>query len=1404
VTASRLAKTLTDAGSVSDGSHTMFYRQERQPSESSMSSRAESLVDSQVLRATTDLLATGLQTVGLGGKVGATMTKPTGNEDRAPAGMKKKWQQHYQHGKWVQLGKSLCQIACILFFVACVLWSQLLYPMALNSKTLFEAILDANDQAALGSTYTKWLLGLFSDEEELTAESSLNSIYLWHITNPSEILEQGFKPKLEEKGPFGYVKRTKKYDVNFSDDDSDKVTYKSWTVYDPVEDNEDCTEMFFRMDKANLRQGILDCDENTCDCVDDTQEVTVVNPLFLKLMQQYTPTGIMSTLAQEVFADIKDGMTVGFVRATKAYILPSVLNDVFRFRKAFLTADGVLRTLFSGISTSNGTATAVSALRGSYDDTSIDCQGFQPTGYSSDCPWGLLSYIESAGSSLGVNGTFSEVEAEYLLGLQPQVNGSIFDSTGGTLTWITAGRYVGHLSAPSMPHPDDDDVTGHIAFNDLVTTVCTWEAAGGGTAPTSDECQAKVSGILEWLFGVWYTEENELEGLVIDEWRGASGNGADIVCDVAGGVCPWRVVDGTNSADWNISASAAVLMIDPAEQDTRNDLSHYTVDGQTLWGHAYTYCTTDLSSSLPCYEGDKGSRFQEAANETLPGLLQSADGMLAWPDYVEQVCEIASNIFGAWIEDSSWLNHVIVSHINASVLDLTGYHLSGDSPEDIGYVQWTTGAVTSTLLGLQTLSTITQSGIWEFMDESRHQLGPELMTQVAIAGYYNMGNLTVQSGKALLDTLAEDSDDADGFRRFVLGQSTTYYGDSDDWCVQEELWERSFDPDDVLFIEENPYGDFSSAAWRGGNLSETVVDLLAWLDTSFMSSPAQCYVLEGFYESCLAQVVDGDEWPTNCVFFQTIISNTVTGIECDATRIYDNAHSYPKKPGNVVAAFMYSLAWEEASALREVLKKELLVCDDPDACDFKKGGFFTTRKARDVMFDGYTDALTIKLMNKGLATRNLTVRCSTQDVVEWNMYCQPLYEGDCTDVGFEVVHQLYGTVLEVNKTGPSRHLWYNAELPLPYNLGSLDNPVFAVYPGGDWDNETFQKTRDCEKRTLQGSTGLWNSCDTTAQTGSDDPDNIGGTTLYYGNSSLLAALGSDSSLEVYGTDGTQDTPRKWEGFGEYRLVYMLRKAGLDYLGNDTVVILQGEHLLQFHMARDSDDAALQYPTRYRAEDNTTFDTDIRLNRYLSQTQNWVDARERLSDDSLTDFNGMPYLVPVGMVSTQVLTGYATFVSDPHFLTNDLLDEQAAEQMNNIEPDETLHRSLVDIEPVTGKVLRKAVRLQFLFRMERNAFSPDLLSSESSNTVCRSPTKDTMNDGAGCYMYVPLLWFDDERVMDPVSATTLQEEFLAYIDFSLETAYKGLLASSSFALLGSVLWGIFYVLKVKHGRKVWVD
>lgn len=103
-------------------------------------------------------------------------------------------------------------------------------------------------------------------------------------------------------------------------------------------------------------------------------------------------------------------MTVGFVRASKAYILPTVLDDVYNFRKAFLSMNSILSSIFSAISVANGTEVAVSTLRGRYEDASVDCQGFQPSGYSTGCPWGVLSFIESAAGSLGVQGTFSEAE----------------------------------------------------------------------------------------------------------------------------------------------------------------------------------------------------------------------------------------------------------------------------------------------------------------------------------------------------------------------------------------------------------------------------------------------------------------------------------------------------------------------------------------------------------------------------------------------------------------------------------------------------------------------------------------------------------------------------------------------------------------------------------------------------------------------------------------------------------------------------------------------------------------------------------------------------------------------------------------------------------------------------------
>lgn len=103
-------------------------------------------------------------------------------------------------------------------------------------------------------------------------------------------------------------------------------------------------------------------------------------------------------------------MTIGFVRASKAYILPSVLGDVFRFRKAFLTLNSVLRSMYAALTSTSGETAALSTLRGDYIEASIDCHGYRPSGHSTVCPWGLLSFIQNAAAAAGVNGTLSEVE----------------------------------------------------------------------------------------------------------------------------------------------------------------------------------------------------------------------------------------------------------------------------------------------------------------------------------------------------------------------------------------------------------------------------------------------------------------------------------------------------------------------------------------------------------------------------------------------------------------------------------------------------------------------------------------------------------------------------------------------------------------------------------------------------------------------------------------------------------------------------------------------------------------------------------------------------------------------------------------------------------------------------------
>lgn len=44
-------------------------------------------------------------------------------------------------------------------------------------------------------------------------------------------------------------------------------------------------------------------------------------------------------------------------------------------------------------------------------------------------------------------------------------------------------------------------------------------------------------------------------------------------------------------------------------------------------------------------------------------------------------------MFGSWVGDSAWMDHVVANHLNATVMELTGHALDGARIEDIGYIQ---------------------------------------------------------------------------------------------------------------------------------------------------------------------------------------------------------------------------------------------------------------------------------------------------------------------------------------------------------------------------------------------------------------------------------------------------------------------------------------------------------------------------------------------------------------------------------------------------------------------------------------------------------------------------------------------------------------------------------------------
>ncbi|KAG5178561.1 hypothetical protein JKP88DRAFT_261336 [Tribonema minus] len=1416
-------------------------------------------------------------------------------------GMSKKWQRHFRHSQWQLAGKLGVAAGGMLFLSMCVAWTQILYPLVLNSKVAFEVVLSAEDQASGAPAYAAFTRDLYAAEAAAAAAApaaALTALYLWNVTNARDVVASGYMPRLAQAGPYAFVRRTRRYDIVFAPKTSRTVSYKEWSYLEPVTDARACRDMVFRMDLAALAPNATDCPGAACDCRDPAGDVvTVVNTPFLRLVHEETPQclikgvslndvspnggvaapllqGLLADLAQEVFEGIHTALTGGFVLATKAALLPGMLESVWKYRRA-ADAARTVGALYAHIAGDIGADAARKAfIAPGTQDAAIDCGGYSVPPASDaaaapPCPWGAGAYVAAAAAAAALPGAaalaLTAAEAEHLLGarapplLSAAADGALSDAASVPL-WLATGRLLGaDALAAVAPWPmrgarEPGDGAQRAA---LVALLCSWEPAETGAAAPEErsagwgECGAKVDGVAAWLFATWYRESGSAER-VTTEWLSAA-DAATLACDGASDACGWPI-----GAAAGLSLEAARSIMDPGlatVSDAPSLLSVHSPKGFILWADAYRYCSAPDRS---CAEFSPSAI--EAATVTLPANFPAADAA-ADPSGAARaaaICSTAQYLFRNWAGTSPWAAGAAARYLSA-VLPQGTFSVTDDLTA-LGYAQWGGGHVTRALYGLPSVTAVARAGAWALVPRRFYGALPEFGARAAAAGYPSMA-LPVATARALLTGLARADDAGRALRAHVITRATTYYGTGDgdgfaagDAMHVEENTAADYATDDpqhsgdgfaagdAMRVDKNIAADYAPddpqvIAALGGDAAAAARHLAALCATT-LSSAAECAALDTYHQHCVASALLPDSVAVNCDAFQTRVANPardpLRGAQCTAARLEVHYHPWPKQAGGVLADALSSYVW------RQVLMDGGYVCAAgvaaADDCDHARGGLFTTAPALNVLFRGRADPLVMKLLSTRYRARGVSYACATPAAIARDADTCAMIESGAPcggDGGFTVRADGGGaSPVEVVSVSPAQPaLWHAAEVQLPRGGGGVRSPVFALRPGGTWGDEAFQKAQACgDWRMLGGPAGLWNR--------------------------------RDNNFNIVNTSTCHNFNDLWEGFARYALPYGARRSGTRADGSGTVPVLSGDALTVFAMAREDAQAlssaekraaALRVPTpttnaqltarpevyapvnRYYAGPSTNNLLTFRTSRKLIIEKacssdaivcsDWAAAGARVGL-SLRDSLGMPYAVPPGMSATAALSGMPSFASDAHFYSNAAAGGVDWSRLQNLSPAQSRHASTVDVDPVTGIAMRhalrtqlsdastvdvdavtgiamrRALRSQVSLRVERSALLPALTTNQDR---CPAPTKTAFAGGYGCFLYIPLAWTDDQRVIDDASARRLADEFWLYpTRYAPRTAAAAALAAAALCGGGALLWAVCRWRRRRFEAIVYVD
>ena len=132
---------------------------------------------------------------------------------------------------------------------------------------------------------------------------------------------------------------------------------------------------------------------------------------------------------------------------------------------------------------------------------------------------------------------------------------------------------------------------------------------------------------------------------------------------------------------------------------------------------------------------------------------------------------------------------------------------------------------------------------------------------------------------------------------------------------------------------------------------------------------------------------------------------------------------------------------------------------------------------------------------------------------------------------------------------------------------------------------------------------------------------------------------------------------------------------------------------------------------------------------------------------------------------------------------------------------------MDYEPVTGRALRTAFRHQINIRAETG---PLLTSLATAQLQCVPPSKiyldtpDPEPTGYGCWAFIPLIWFEDARVVNTETYYRLDDHFYTRVDRGQFLVNLGMVMGLLLIVLGTCILIRENKLRRDFSGRIYVD